>query len=361
MPDTVPQPNPFGKVARAARLRALSATPPAPNEGGPPFDHALPNWLLEVTPLGADVFHTNVTVLPLTAPQWTDVEPPARMETGTDASGRRWHRSQATADAYRPVRHPTEAPRTDQRVREQRISEAWQRAHALCLALHEAGIGPRSSGRGSLALAETALWLAGPATREPGVPIFAELALASGSRLSDRSRSLLSGPRWGRNGANVLRVECATSHDLASIPVVQLSRAQGWKDHEDHAGRPAGASSAKRAVREGRLLLHQLGAWPWAHAPRGRLHEYPSWWEDDRFLTPLRTWIAQSWGRLLFDEVRRHRGALTLEPQQGVAAGASATATHLLEEEGVGIIVALDADRMLATLTQAGQDKPAKS
>jgi hypothetical protein len=116
------------------------------------------------------------------------------MTTDVDSQGRRRHRSEATAEAYRPERPPQQALRAAQRAREERVAEAWWRAHALCLALHRAGVGPRSTERRSLALAETALWLAGGATREPGVPIAAQLPLAPSSRLGDRAKSLLEGP-----------------------------------------------------------------------------------------------------------------------------------------------------------------------
>jgi hypothetical protein len=317
MADSVPDQPQFVQVAVVARIRAFSATPPAPRDREPPFGHALPNWLSAVTLLGADVLHTNLTVLLLTAAAWTRVEPPTRMTTEDNAAGRRVRVSRATAKAYRPTRHPSQAPRNEQRLREARIAEAWRRVHALSLALRDIGIGPRSTERGSLALAETALWLAGAVTRHPGVPIYGDLALPGPAR-DLRAGNLLTGDRWGRNGRNIVCIECAAAHDLAAAPFAQLSRVQGWRDHEDHAGRPAGASSAKRAVREGRLLLHRLGAWPWAHVERGRLHERDAWWCDPEVLMPLRLWIAQSWGRLLITEFCRHARAVDLEPHDGV-------------------------------------------
>lgn len=345
MAESVPGQRYRSQVAVAARIRAFSATPPSPHDGGPPFDHALPNWLEAITPLGADVLHTNQAVVPLTAPDWISVRPASELMIDEDAAGRRRHTSRASRDAYKPRRHPSEAPRSEQRLREERIAEAWRHAHALCLALRNIGIGRRSTDRGSLALAETALWLAGPTTREPGVPIHGQLALDARSRLSSRAGNLLRGARWGRNGAHILRIECAASHDLAAAPFAQLSRAQGWQDHEDFDGRPAGASSAKRAVREGRLLLHRLGAWPWAHAESGRLHEHPEWWRQPRFLNPLRLWLAQSWGRAMVSELARHRAALTLEPSAGTEAQASAVSARVLEDAIAEIAVALEADR----------------
>jgi len=348
MPKTVPHVPRLGQVAVAARMRALSATPPDPSDGGPPFDHALPNWLLDIAPLGADILHTNTTVLPLTSAPWMYVAPATRVVTGDDAQGHRVHVASLTAAAYRPSRHPSEAPRSEQRARESRIAEAWDRAHALCLVLHELGSPAPSAAKRSLALAETALWLSGSVTREPGVPIFAELPLTRELRLSDRRHTLLSGPRWGRNGANIVRIECAVSHDLAAVPAAQLSRGQGWKDHEDHAGRRGGASSAKHAISGGRKLLHDLGAWPWAHAEGGRLHEHGEWWRDPEFLRPLRTWIGFSWSRLFFNELQRHKRAIALENWSTPGADWS-----VIEEFAAQTIIALDADRFAETLRPA--------
>jgi hypothetical protein len=347
MADTVPEGDQLHQVARIARVRTATATPPSPRQGSPPFDHALPNWLGLVTPLGADVLHTNQSVLPLTAASWTAVEPPHLMTTRERPDGGRVTESHATADAYRPERLPSEAPREQQRRREARIREAWTRAHALCLALHEAGVGARGTARGSLALAETALWIAGSDTRQPGVPIHGLTTRSIGSRLHREGNELV-GPRWGKNGRAVITLECAASHDLAGATAVQLSRAQGWADHVDADGRPGPASSAKRAIREGRALLSRLGAWPWAHADRGRLHDHPSWWSDAVFLGPLRTWLARSWGRLVFDEHARLRDASALEPRAGIRGAASAWVLPELERLAVDTIFALEAEDFLA-------------
>lgn len=346
MADSVPENRQLAQVARMLRLRVATATPPSPLDGSPPFDHALSNWLELVTPLGADVLHTNQSVIPLTAPSWDGVEPPHRITTQSLPDGRRVTQSRATANAYRPERHPSEAPRKPQRRREARINEAWTRAHALCLALHDAGVGARGLTRGSLALAETALWIAGPDTRQPGVPIYGVTSRSIRSRLH-REGNELAGPRWGRNGRPVITMECAASHDLARATVAQISRAQGWADHVDALGNPGPASSAKRAIREGRALLHRLGAWPWAHADRGRLHEHPKWWADDVFISPLRAWLGRGWGAHLLDECARYREAFALEPRTGSTGAAGEWVFPLLERLAVDTIIALDADGAL--------------
>jgi hypothetical protein len=340
MTESVPQRNPLINMARIVRLRAFSATPPSPHDGSPPFDRALPNWLENITPLGADVLHTNLSMIPLTEPHWTNVEPPHTMRTRTSTDGRRIHESRATTQAYRPLRHPTEAERQEQKRREARITEAWSHAHALMLALLELGIGNRGTARGALSQAETALWLAGPDTREPGVPIHGIAARSTRNRLMSRKDSELRGERYGRNGAHVLRIECATSHDLAGATARQLSRAQHWAKDVD--GKPGSTSSAQRAIREGRALLHALGAWPWAHVAGGRMHEVASWWTDPQMLEPLRRWLARSWGRFVLDELARHHQGFELEPRDGQTAKPSQFSAGVIEQLGVDIVVALD-------------------
>lgn len=250
------------------------------------------------------------------------------------------HESRATSQAYRPQRHPTEAQRDEQRRREERISEAWRHAHALMLALLNLGIGNRGTARGALSQAEAALWLAGPDTREPGVPIHGIAARSTRNRLMSRQNIELHGERYGRNGAHILRIECATSHDLAGTTARQLSRAQHWAKDVD--GKPGSTSSAQRAIREGRTLLHQLGAWPWVHVDGGRLHELPNWWTAPDVLEPLRRWLAQSWGRLVLDELARHHRGFMLEPREGPAAKPSELAAAQIEQLGIDIVVALD-------------------
>lgn len=330
-----------------ARARALTATPPAPSMGDSAFDPPLPEWIFAITPIGSDVLYTNTSILPLTAAPWTQVERPSQMKRTEDDNGQVTYTSRSSPEAYRPTRLPWQAPRSEQRLREERVAQAWGKAHALCLALKELGIGPRGVGRRSLALAETALWLSGVLTREPGVPIFAELPLVARAHFENREGNQLQGVRLGRNGANITRIECAAAHDLVTAPFPQLSRAQGWSDHEDHAGRPGGSSSAKRAVREGRNLLAGLGAWPWAHAEKGRLHDHPRWWTDPRFLVPLRTWIAQGWARLLVNELARHRHGFQFEPrlsQEGTIGQVSFEKLAGLASE---VAITLDAERFL--------------
>jgi hypothetical protein len=348
----------FSQVALMARARALTATPPEPGMGDSALDPPLPEWIFAVAPMGADVLYTNTSVLPLTAAPWTEVERPSQIRRTEDKDGRVTYESRSSPEAYHPARLPWQAPRSKQRLREERVAEAWEKSHALCLTLKELGIGPRGVGRRSLGLAETALWLSGVLTREPGVPIFAELPLVSRAHFESRQGNQLQGIRLGRNGANITRIECAAAHDLVAAPFAQLSRAQGWIDHEDHAGRPGGSSSAKRAVREGRHLLHGLGAWPWAHAEKGRLHDHPRWWTDPRFLSPLRTWIAQGWARLLYNELARQRAGMQLESGLGPEGAVGEASFKRLQEFASEMVITLDAERFVTFMKRDNPRTP---
>jgi hypothetical protein len=154
-----------------------------------------------------------------------------------------------------------------------------------------------------------------------------------------------------------VRIECAARHDLATVPIVQISKSYGWQDHADHAGRRGGASSAKRAVRDGREILHDLGAWPWAHAERGRLYDHPEWWREEAFLGPLREWIGFGWARLIFNEVQRHKRALALEDRDD-AAEISVAAWAILEEFAAQTAIALDADRFVRSTQEKEDGEP---
>lgn len=347
MDQKVPELEQLSKVAVAAKVRALTATPPAPGMGESIFTPPLPTWLDAVAPLGADVLYTNTSILPLTSPDWTEVDPPFKTTVKERADGARLHESRATKYAHQPPRHPLQAPRKEQRVREERIARAWTRAHALALVLVKAGIGERGIGRGAMRTAETTLWLADGAVREPGVPIFDRLPRRTPGDLELRQGNLLQGKRFGRNGAPILRIECAVGHDLAGAPVAQLSKAQQWKGHVDAHGNPGNPSEAKRAVREGRLLLNRLGVWPWAHAEGGRMHDYPEWWTRPDFLEPIRSWIAFSWARFLFLEGLRARHALELDGSEGMLKQAAEESLEILADEMAQVVIALDMDRFL--------------
>ncbi|HET6999211.1 MAG TPA: hypothetical protein VFI03_11530 [Solirubrobacterales bacterium] len=319
------------------------------------FEPPVPNWLDAIAPQGADVLYTNTSILPLTAADWTEVEPPYKTTVTTRDDGSLVHHGHATKDAHAPPRHPTEAPRPEQRVREERIARAWNRAHALALALVTAGVGERGIGRGAMRIAETALWLADGGVREPGVPIFDRLPRRMPGDIELRSGNLLQGKRFGRNGASILRIECAVGHDLVAAPYAQLSKAQQWRGHVDAHGNRGNPSEAKRAVREGRKLLHRLGAWPWAHAEAGRLHLHPGWWTQPGFLDPLRSWISYSWARFLFLESLRARRASELEESSGVPKKMAEASLNVLADEMAQVVIALDADRFLDAFIGKGK------
>ncbi|MGB7685000.1 MAG: hypothetical protein WBL45_04380 [Solirubrobacterales bacterium] len=354
--ESVPQLPPLSKVAIAAKLRALTATPPAPTVGESLLEPPLPSWIDAIAPQGADVLYTNTSMLPLTAADWTEVEPPYKTTTTKRDDGSIVHQGRATSDAHSPPRLPSQAPRPEQRVREERIARAWNRAHALALALVAAGVGERGIGRGAMRTAETTLWLADGSVREPGVPIFDRLPRRTPGDIELRGGNLLQGKRFGRNGASILRIECAVGHDLVAVPYAQLSRAQQWRGHVDAQGNRGNPSEAKRAVREGRKLLHLLGAWPWAHAEAGRLHQHPEWWNQPAFVDPLRAWISYGWARFLFLESVRARRATELEGSSGDLKKAAEASLEVLADEMAQVVIALDADRFLDAFS--GQSKP---
>lgn len=354
MDSSVPKPPPLQQVAIAARLRATSVTPPAPRLGESMFDSPLPTWLYSVTPLSSDVLYTTEAVLPLTKADWIYVDGPTEHTSGVDEQGRAWHQSRATSDAHTPRRHPSEAPRSADRIREEWIAEAWGHGHALALALVNAGVGSRGTGHGAMTVAETVFHLARGAVRDPGVPIFDRIPLEARHGFGFMLRSpqiARPGTRSDRSRAWIRRVECAASHDLVGAPFARLSQAQGWKDHETHDGQRGPATQAKRAVREGRTLLHKLGAWPWAHAELGRLGNYPEWWADERFLDPLRRWIGLGWGRLLLLESHRARQAFELEPSGTDAHRASEIGLRMLHETAAQIAVLIGLEDLQASLT----------
>lgn len=84
-----------------------------------------------------------------------------------------------------------------------------------------------------------------------------------------------------------------------------VSRLIGLKDHCGYvAGElyDATPGRARKYVSAGRKLLGRLGAWPWAHAPEGRLPQ--GWRTLEEFLTPLEDWQARERQRIT--DVLRH-------------------------------------------------------
>ncbi len=88
--------------------------------------------------------------------------------------------------------------------------------------------------------------------------------------------------------------------DLGGVPLEGVSRALALNDHfqqELYGHEVKGIPRKARAFRQrGRELLSTLGAWPWAHAERGRLLK--GWRTSPEFLEPLHTWCATACAEL---------------------------------------------------------------
>jgi hypothetical protein len=97
-----------------------------------------------------------------------------------------------------------------------------------------------------------------------------------------------------RPNAMVRRVEAAVACDLGDFDMIEVSaKVLGLRDHVRPNlatfGEPRKAREYRKAGRE---LLARLGAWPWAHAPLGRLPK--GWRADAAFIEPLRVWFERA-------------------------------------------------------------------
>ena len=64
---------------------------------------------------------------------------------------------------------------------------------------------------------------------------------------------------------------------------------------------------AQKALARGRLILHDLGAWPWASVAQGRLAE--QWWTRLDYVTPLAAWRREADRREVSARVSRAAAA----------------------------------------------------
>ena len=127
----------------------------------------------------------------------------------------------------------------------------------------------------------------------------------------------------------------------------------------DHRGYVAGElydiapGRARTYVSAGRKLLGRLGAWPWAHAPGGRL---PADWRNlEAFLSPLEDWHARE-RRRITDALRYSDDAMCGELGELVlrdrarAAAADTVEGWRLDQLRAAVGKQLLADAVLATL-----------
>lgn len=99
------------------------------------------------------------------------------------------------------------------------------------------------------------------------------------------------------------KILAAVAIDLAGCDIHTVSSGLLGHSADFHSayanpkkGAAAEAADPRRARehrREGRRYLAQLGAWPWHHAPNdGKLDA--GWWESERYLAPLRSWLERA-------------------------------------------------------------------
>jgi hypothetical protein len=111
------------------------------------------------------------------------------------------------------------------------------------------------------------------------------------------------------------RVEAAWRHDLWDRSYIDIAKGSNYTDFE--FAHPERSHSAERLVRQGRELLHDLGAWPWALCERGRLPA--RWWEQGRFAQALALWFRDATLQCLSDALRILELAMSDEGREPVS------------------------------------------
>jgi hypothetical protein len=94
----------------------------------------------------------------------------------------------------------------------------------------------------------------------------------------------------GRRGGTARRLAVAVASDLGDHSLIEVgAKVLREADHElVKAGARGGPKGAHEMRRHARRYWAQLGVWPWAHAPRGKLPK--SWRTQCEFLEPLQAW-----------------------------------------------------------------------
>lgn len=91
-------------------------------------------------------------------------------------------------------------------------------------------------------------------------------------------------------GLAVWGLEAAYYHDLHAVSYIEIAEKLQYHDWE--FAHPERSKAAERRVRDGRQLLHDLDAWPWALVDKGRLPN--RWWEQDLFAEALARWVSDA-------------------------------------------------------------------
>lgn len=110
-----------------------------------------------------------------------------------------------------------------------------------------------------------------------------------------------------RGDRGIMRgIHLAVSQDIGGASPAELSGMARLRDHERFneadAGQPVEGDhrSLRRLISPAREILWHLGAWPWTHAPAGRLPA--DWRTSEAFTAPLAAWhsasLAEARGRL---------------------------------------------------------------
>ena len=155
----------------------------------------------------------------------------------------------------------------------------------------------------------------------------------------------------GRRCTLVRYIAGAVACDLGDYPMSEVSvKVLNLHDHD--ARRTSEPSKAVEYRRYGRRLLAELGVWPWAQAPRGKLLK--RWRTDPAFLAPLQVWHERAWEeyRPVLEERKRQRAII----QAALAGAPDLTPEQIAEqEEGARAIFAIEAEqaKLLAAREQA--------
>ena len=103
-----------------------------------------------------------------------------------------------------------------------------------------------------------------------------------------------------RRGIAAWSIEVAWLRDqrgLSWVEIAELLEYADWK-----MAHPECSRGAERRVSQGRGLLHDLGAWPWALCERGVLPA--RWWEQEAFARALEEWVCDALHQPLSDVLR---------------------------------------------------------
>ena len=125
--------------------------------------------------------------------------------------------------------------------------------------------------------------------REPSSPTSARSKSGKRSGQSRRA-SIASSALMRREGLPAWSIEAARDHDLRGKSYIEIAKGLEYDDWQ--FAHPERSRATEQRVSSGRQLLHDLGAWPWAVSPKGRLPA--RWWEEERFTRALAFWARDA-------------------------------------------------------------------